>query len=105
MTNAMTPSIDENQRFNSEDGVVAINQGVDADCRLEIAAAGVVAGPLAERPFLDPVVGMDQAFEGDLRIRACRGLVTLRFAGSGQARSRLGSNLSSLIMSTRLVAS
>ena len=51
-----------------QDRVVAIHQRVDPDRRLEIAAAGVVAGPFAERPFLDLVVGMDEAFEGDLRI-------------------------------------
>ena len=55
-----------------QDRVVAVHQRVDADRGLEIAAAGVIAGPFAERPFLDLVVGMDEALEGDLRVRRHR---------------------------------
>ena len=41
-------------------------EGLDADRRLELAAAGIIAGPFAERPFVDQVVLMDETFEGDL---------------------------------------
>ena len=55
-----------------QDRIVAVHQRVDADRWLEVAAARVVAGPFAERAFLDPVVGMDQPLEGNLRVRRHR---------------------------------
>src|SRR5262249_36766565 len=55
-----------------EDRIVSIHQCLDADCRLEIAAARVISGPFAEGPLLDPVIGMDETLKGDLRIRRHR---------------------------------
>src|SRR6516164_706938 len=49
--------------------VVAVHKGLDADRRLLFLAAGVIAGPLAEWPLFDQVVGMNEALEGDLRLR------------------------------------
>src|SRR6516162_6482370 len=49
--------------------VMAVHEGLDADRRLLFLATGVIAGPLAERPLFDQVVGMNEALEGDLRLR------------------------------------
>ena len=55
-----------------QDRIVAMHEGLDADRGLLLQAAGVVAGPFAERAFVDQVVGMDEALEGDLRVRRDR---------------------------------
>ena len=52
--------------------IVAIHHGLDTDRRLFLEAAGVIAGPLAERTFVDLVVRMDEAFEGNLGVRRDR---------------------------------
>ena len=52
--------------------IVAIHHGLDADRRLLLQAAGVIAGPFAERAFVDLVVRMDEALERDLGMRRDR---------------------------------
>ncbi len=42
-----------------QDRIVAVHQRLDANGWLQIAAAGVIPGPFAERAFLDLVVGAD----------------------------------------------
>src|SRR5215471_20078615 len=55
-----------------QDGLIAVHERFDADRRLFFRTAGVIAGPLAERPFLQEIVGMNEALEGDLRMRRYR---------------------------------
>src|SRR6185437_15041593 len=55
-----------------QDRIVAHHHRFDADHRLLLQAAGVVAGPFAERSFVDPVVWMDEALERDLGVRRDR---------------------------------
>ena len=55
-----------------QDRIVAVHEGFDADHRLLLQAAGVIAGPFAERAFVAQVVRMNEAFEGDLGMRRNR---------------------------------
>ena len=51
-----------------QDRIVSVHHRGDADGGLRPAAAGVVAGPFAERAFLHLVAGMDEALECDLGV-------------------------------------
>ena len=51
-----------------QDRVIPVHHGLDADGGLGAAAARVIAGPFAQRAFLDDVVGIDIALEGDLGV-------------------------------------
>src|SRR3954464_12228094 len=52
-----------------KDGIVAMHEGLDADCGLFLQASGVIAGPFAERPFLNEIVRMHESFERYFRMR------------------------------------
>ena len=49
-----------------------MHESLDADYRLLLDAAGVIAGPLAERTFVAHIVGMNEALESDFRMRRDR---------------------------------
>ena len=55
-----------------QDRIVAVHEGLDADRRLFLQAAGVVAGPFAERAFVQQIVRMDETLEGDFGMRGDR---------------------------------
>src|SRR5256885_10998860 len=55
-----------------EDRILAVHERVDADDGLLLEAAGVIAGPFAERTLGDAVVRVDRALEGNLGIRRDR---------------------------------
>src|SRR6266508_6205649 len=52
-----------------QDRIVAVHERLDADRRLFFLPTRVIAGPLAERSLFEEIVGMDEAFERDLRMR------------------------------------
>jgi hypothetical protein len=51
-----------------QDRIVAIVDRLDVEHRLGPQVAGVIAGPLAERPFDALVAGLDEALDDDLGI-------------------------------------
>src|SRR3954451_11211509 len=65
-----------------QNGIVAIEQGLDADRRLLQLAADVVTGPFPEWSLRHQVVWMCETFEGNLGIRGYR-----------QAGARAGNNV------------
>ena len=50
------------------DRIVAMPERLDSDDRLQLSAAGIIAGPFAERALFNEIVFVDVAFEGDLRL-------------------------------------
>ena len=63
------------RRHPQDDGVVAVVDGADVQGGLLAGAAGIVAGPLPERPFHRALVLRQEAFQHDLGV-----------GGDGQAR-------------------
>src|SRR5262249_19129661 len=47
---------------------IAVHEAFDTNGRLLLETAGVVAGPFAERPFINAMVGRDVTLERDLGI-------------------------------------
>ena len=54
---------------SEDDRVVAVIDGLDIEDRLLADVAGVVAGPLTERPLLLALLRIHKAFQRDLRVR------------------------------------
>src|SRR5438309_8144925 len=55
-------------RATVDDGIVAMVDGLDVEYWLFANVAAVVAGPLAERPFLFSLLWIDEALQDDLGI-------------------------------------
>ena len=55
-----------------QDRIVAMHQRLDANRRLLLLSARVVASPFAERSLIEEIVGMDESFECDFRMRRYR---------------------------------
>src|SRR5262245_39647245 len=57
------------RRYGAEqDGIVSVHDTREANGRCWMAADRRISGPLAERTFLQHVVGVNIAFKGDFRI-------------------------------------
>src|SRR5215472_888335 len=65
-----------------QDRIVAVHECLDPDRWLFLETAGVIAGPLAKRSFVEQIVRMDETFERDFRMR-----------GDWQPRARPGDHL------------
>src|SRR3972149_3807222 len=53
-----------------DDGIVSIQNALHANNRFETARAGVITGPLAERPFFFQIARANLSFQHDLGV--CR---------------------------------